>query len=309
MPDRKTTTPSPDGLLAVKQGAALDSTLSAILASSEWITAVFGIHAGLSNRVYDMAGLTLTRYRVLLAINDAQQPLAAKRLAEILRVSASTVSAIINELSQRDFIRAVPNPRDRRSTLLDVTDAGRECLRAADVTLWSALRSYWRTLTPEERAVSYFGSGEEHMSSVGTWVSGEYLDMISMFRRGYAIWIDEACGLAPTQYRVVRLLNQAKTPLPVGTVASMLVLRQNTVSSVAMGLEKQGWLTRTSSSDDGRVVMLALTEAGDALAMYAYARLLHTVSYADVLRRYRDADLPTIWAASIKVAQELGAAS
>lgn len=284
---------------------APDSTLSAVLSSSEWITAVFGIHDRLSEHVYRAAGLTLTRYRVLLDINDAQQPLAAKRLAEILAVSRSTVSAIVNELVQRGLVEVSAHPTDRRSSLLDVTADGRECLKSVDKVIWTALRLYWSSLDSEEHNMAKFGSGEEHYRKFGTWVSPEYLDMISTFRRRYPVWIEDASGLSSTQYRVLRLLSQSGVPLTVGTVASELVLKQNTVSSVTIELEKQGWLRRGGSTADGRTVMLDLTEAGKALADYAYLRLLEEIPFDDLLRIYANADVRIIYATCVKVVEKL----
>lgn len=53
-------------------------------------------------------------------------PQTPKDLARFLQAGSSLASAVIERLESRHLIRRAPNPRDRRSTLLQLDDGGRE---------------------------------------------------------------------------------------------------------------------------------------------------------------------------------------
>ncbi|MFV9425137.1 MarR family winged helix-turn-helix transcriptional regulator [Microbacterium sp. S1037] len=58
-----------------------------------------------------------------LGMDDA--PRTPKDLARFLQAGSSLASAVIERLELRHFVRREPNPRDRRSTLLQLEDGGR----------------------------------------------------------------------------------------------------------------------------------------------------------------------------------------
>jgi len=58
-----------------------------------------------------------------LGVDDV--PRTPKQLAEFLEAGSSLVSAMIDRLEARLFIRRMPNPNDRRSTLLLLEPRGR----------------------------------------------------------------------------------------------------------------------------------------------------------------------------------------
>ena len=71
-------------------------------------------------------------------------------------------------------------------------------------------------------------------------------------------------GLTYTQYLVFLVLWE-KDGIPVGELTKRLMLDNGTVSPLLKKLEQAGYLTRTRSGADDRVVVVALTEAGRAL--------------------------------------------
>ena len=71
-------------------------------------------------------------------------------------------------------------------------------------------------------------------------------------------------GLTYTQYLVFLVLWE-KDGIPVGEITKRLRLDNGTVSPLLKKLEQAGYIERTRSSEDDRVVVITLTEAGKAL--------------------------------------------
>ena len=71
-------------------------------------------------------------------------------------------------------------------------------------------------------------------------------------------------GLTYTQY-IVFLVLWEKDGLTVGEISEKLLLDNGTLSPLLKKLEQAGYLTRKRSSEDERVVVITLTEAGKAL--------------------------------------------
>ena len=71
-------------------------------------------------------------------------------------------------------------------------------------------------------------------------------------------------GLTYTQYLVFLVLWE-KDGIPVGELCERLMLDNGTVSPLLKKLEHAGYIVRTRSSADDRVVVITLTEAGRVL--------------------------------------------
>ncbi len=71
-------------------------------------------------------------------------------------------------------------------------------------------------------------------------------------------------GLTYTQYLVFLVLWE-KDGIPVGEITKRLMLDVGTISPLLKKLEQAGYIRRTRSSADDRVVVITLTEAGKAL--------------------------------------------
>ncbi|GAA4812714.1 MarR family transcriptional regulator [Streptomyces ziwulingensis] len=83
---------------------------------------------GLLNHAVDprYAGACLTPAEVdaLVPLRHATSPVIARRLAERLGLSPAGVSKTLAKLERRGLIARTPNPADRRSVLVEITDAG-----------------------------------------------------------------------------------------------------------------------------------------------------------------------------------------
>lgn len=71
--------------------------------------------------------LTLDRYQyVLILIDDNQEQLTQKALAEQLNVDKSYMVTIIDYLSEKDYVIREKNPADRREQLIRLTKKARQ---------------------------------------------------------------------------------------------------------------------------------------------------------------------------------------
>jgi DNA-binding MarR family transcriptional regulator len=57
------------------------------------------------------------------------------KIGERLQVHRTSVTNIIDKLEADGLVRRVPHAEDRRATLAEITDAGRECAQAATAVL------------------------------------------------------------------------------------------------------------------------------------------------------------------------------
>jgi DNA-binding MarR family transcriptional regulator len=97
---------------------------------------------------------------------------------------------------------------------------------------------------------------------------------INRFLRQYARQMD-AGGIHPRAFSVLRYLTEIESttrdsasadPVTVGQIQEYLYCSASVASSVISKLEEGGYVTRTRSRDDNRVVIVAPTAAGRALA-------------------------------------------
>ena len=79
----------------------------------------------------------------------------------------------------------------------------------------------------------------------------------------YTPWL-KPLGLTYTQY-IVLLVLWEKDSISVSEIGEKLMLDNGTLSPLLKKLEQAGYLTRKRSSEDERVVVITLTEAGKAL--------------------------------------------
>ena len=74
----------------------------------------------------------------------------------------------------------------------------------------------------------------------------------------------EQLDLTYTQYVTMMVVWEEKR-LTAGALGKRLFLDSGTLTPVLKALEKKGYLTRTRSKEDERVLLVELTEAGEAL--------------------------------------------
>jgi DNA-binding MarR family transcriptional regulator len=84
----------------------------------------------------------------LAVIEGADQPLTPSEISERTLTSSATITATIDALERRGWVRRVRNPDDRRSVLVEITDEGQAVtdrllpgIRKLDVAIFAGLSS------------------------------------------------------------------------------------------------------------------------------------------------------------------------
>jgi DNA-binding MarR family transcriptional regulator len=90
------------------------------------------------------------------------------------------------------------------------------------------------------------------------------LALLRLSRQHARLLIDEQ-GIKPRQFSVLRFLLDSG-PVSVGQVQNFVQNSPSTTSALISQLEESGYVTRTRSSDDNRVVIVELTDLGRDLA-------------------------------------------
>ena len=84
-------------------------------------------------------GLTFARYEALVLLSFSRTgALPLRLIGERLMVHPTSVTNTINRLEQAKLVIRRPNPADRRGTLAEITDAGREVVEVATAQLMAA---------------------------------------------------------------------------------------------------------------------------------------------------------------------------
>jgi len=86
-----------------------------------------------------------------LSTIERSGPLAPSELARIERVQRPTVTRVVARLCDAGLVERLPDDRDRRAALLEVTREGRRVLRALRRRKTAYLAERLELLEPEER--------------------------------------------------------------------------------------------------------------------------------------------------------------
>jgi len=77
-------------------------------------------------------GLTFARYEALVLLAFSKRgALPMVRMGERLMIHPTSVTNIVDRLEGQGFVRRRPHERDRRTTLVEITDAGRQVMEQA----------------------------------------------------------------------------------------------------------------------------------------------------------------------------------
>ncbi len=86
-----------------------------------------------------------------LSTIEGSGPLGPSELARIERVQRPTVTRVLARLCEAGLVERLPDERDRRAALLEVTPEGRRLLRALRLRKTAYLAERLERLEPEER--------------------------------------------------------------------------------------------------------------------------------------------------------------
>jgi len=81
-------------------------------------------------------GLTNGQFSLLMSLNRPEPPPMGP-VASLLAMDRTTLTAALKPLERRGLVRVSPDPSDRRSRILILTDAGRDILASA-LPVWKS---------------------------------------------------------------------------------------------------------------------------------------------------------------------------
>ena len=97
-------------------------------------------------------GISQAAATALAVIDGAGTPLTPSQVSDRVLIASATMTATLDLLERRGWIRRVPNPADRRSVLIEITAEGRATTDQMLPGIRSIERSILSALTPGERA-------------------------------------------------------------------------------------------------------------------------------------------------------------
>ncbi len=103
-------------------------------------------------RIEVTLGRSQTVAQALAVLDGAGEPLTPSQIGERLIVSSATMTSLLDTLEQRGWVRRTPNPEDRRSLLIEITDAGRDTADAFIPGLHKLERRVMSSLNETERS-------------------------------------------------------------------------------------------------------------------------------------------------------------
>jgi DNA-binding MarR family transcriptional regulator len=89
-----------------------------VLKTSSWLLAELA-------PVFTGHGITATRFDALDALSRFPAGARPAELRDMLHLPAQTITGVLDQLQAAGLARRSPHPRDRRSTLVELTPAGR----------------------------------------------------------------------------------------------------------------------------------------------------------------------------------------
>lgn len=104
------------------------------------------------HRCLDRFGLRFIDYSALRVLQSAGPPYRASptELSEVLLRSSGGITQILDRLESAGYVRRVPDPRDRRKMLAELTEAGRDIAQRANTAYARERRRLLQTLSDTE---------------------------------------------------------------------------------------------------------------------------------------------------------------
>lgn len=122
-------------------------------AATHTLHTAFFLKVVLEESLQDRTGLLLADNEALLHLSMAETPPRMSDVANRLILSRGGTTKVIDRLESRGYVRRLPDPEDRRATLLEITESGRDIIVAARSVIDEQLKATWAShITDEEAA-------------------------------------------------------------------------------------------------------------------------------------------------------------
>lgn len=115
-------------------------------------TALF-LKATLEEGLHQRTGLLLADNEALINLATADQPLRMSDVANRLILSRGGTTKVIDRLEAKGYVERLPAPDDRRATVLEITQTGRDIMIHARAVIDEQLKAAWAKHITDEEAV------------------------------------------------------------------------------------------------------------------------------------------------------------
>lgn len=121
-------------------------------AATHTLHASLVIKAELEQRLAEETGMILADNEALLNVGHSDEPLRMSDIANRLVLSPGGATKVIDRLEEMGCVIRVPDPTDRRATLLQITDEGREAVSRNRKIIDEVLAAVWAEHVTDEEA-------------------------------------------------------------------------------------------------------------------------------------------------------------
>lgn len=125
-----------------------DERVDLVLSALRRVIRAVDLH---SRQLVQSHGLTGPQALILKALGEGS--LSAGALAEQVNLSQGTVTDIVNRLEQRGLLVRLRSDSDRRRVMVELTQAGRDCLASSPPLLQDRFASRFRELDEWEQSM------------------------------------------------------------------------------------------------------------------------------------------------------------
>jgi len=110
------------------------------------------LKAILEEQLQEQTGLLLADNEALLRLAAASEPLRMSDIAHRLILSRGGTTKVIDRLETMGYVQRLPDPDDRRATVVEITEAGREAMTNARTVIDEGLKATWAQHVSDDEA-------------------------------------------------------------------------------------------------------------------------------------------------------------
>ncbi|OQX93092.1 MAG: MarR family transcriptional regulator [Tenericutes bacterium 4572_104] len=105
-----------------------------------------------SGQIFKEGGHTTAQFSVLEALYH-KGPLSVGQIIELILSTAGNMTVVINNLKKEGLIKRYPNPEDKRSYIIEITESGKTSIQSIFPKHLDDLEKNFSNLTEDEKNV------------------------------------------------------------------------------------------------------------------------------------------------------------
>jgi DNA-binding MarR family transcriptional regulator len=121
-------------------------------AATNTLHAAIVLKASIEDELHKKTGLLLADNEALINLIAADEPLRMSDIAQRLILSPGGTTKVIDRLEAKGYVKRLPQPGDRRVTILEVTKIGKDITADARAVIDKQLKKVWGEHINDEEA-------------------------------------------------------------------------------------------------------------------------------------------------------------